>query len=105
MTECVIVRIAKADITRVIHEEPAFAELFIAHRLVSIGSTPATACLRWPTTARAKGSHAPVQLITSGFTPDEFPCQAAKTFEKEDISTIAVRTTLRQVNYRSPAGP
>ena len=30
MTECVIMRIAKADITRVIHEEPAFAELFIA---------------------------------------------------------------------------
>ena len=27
MTQCVIVRIAKADITRVIHEEPAFAEL------------------------------------------------------------------------------
>ena len=34
MTECVIVRIAKADIIRVIHEEPAFAELFIAHLLV-----------------------------------------------------------------------
>ena len=34
MTECVIVRISKADITRVIHEEPAFAELFIAHLLV-----------------------------------------------------------------------
>src|SRR5271167_4795685 len=33
MSECVIVRIAKADITRVIHEEPAFAELFIAHLL------------------------------------------------------------------------
>jgi CRP/FNR family cyclic AMP-dependent transcriptional regulator len=33
MTECVIVRIAKADIIRVIHEEPAFAELFIAHLL------------------------------------------------------------------------
>jgi CRP/FNR family transcriptional regulator, cyclic AMP receptor protein len=33
MTECVIVRIAKADITRVIHEEPTFAELFIAHLL------------------------------------------------------------------------
>jgi CRP-like cAMP-binding protein len=33
MTECVIVRIAKADITRVIHEEPAFAELFIARLL------------------------------------------------------------------------
>jgi CRP-like cAMP-binding protein len=33
MTECVIVRIGKADITRVIHEEPAFAELFIAHLL------------------------------------------------------------------------
>ena len=26
-------RIAKADITRVIHEEPTFAELFIAHLL------------------------------------------------------------------------
>jgi CRP/FNR family transcriptional regulator, cyclic AMP receptor protein len=33
MTECVIVRISKADITRVVHEEPAFAELFIAHLL------------------------------------------------------------------------
>jgi len=33
MTECVIVQIAKADIARVIHEEPAFAELFIAHLL------------------------------------------------------------------------
>ena len=33
MTECVIVRITKADITRVIHDEPAFAGLFIAHLL------------------------------------------------------------------------
>ena len=33
LTECVIVRISKADITRVIHEEPAFAELFISHLL------------------------------------------------------------------------
>src|SRR3990172_13175034 len=33
MAECVIVRITKAEITRVIHEEPAFAELFIAHLL------------------------------------------------------------------------
>ena len=33
MAQCVIVRIAKADITRVIHEEPAFAELFILHLL------------------------------------------------------------------------
>ena len=33
MTECVLVRITKTDITRVIHEEPAFAELFIAHLL------------------------------------------------------------------------
>ena len=29
LTKCVIARISKADITRVIHEEPAFAELFI----------------------------------------------------------------------------
>ena len=33
LTECVIVRITKTDITRVIHEEPAFAELFISHLL------------------------------------------------------------------------
>src|SRR5207245_9740507 len=31
VTESVIVRITKADITRVIHEEQAFAELFIEH--------------------------------------------------------------------------
>jgi CRP/FNR family transcriptional regulator, cyclic AMP receptor protein len=33
MSECVIARITKADITRVIHKEPAFAELFISHLL------------------------------------------------------------------------
>jgi CRP-like cAMP-binding protein len=33
MTECVVMRITKADITRVIHEEPTFAELFIVHLL------------------------------------------------------------------------
>ena len=33
LTDCVTMRITKADITRVIHEEPAFAELFIAHLL------------------------------------------------------------------------
>jgi CRP/FNR family transcriptional regulator, cyclic AMP receptor protein len=33
LTKCVIARISKADIARVIHEEPAFAELFIAHLL------------------------------------------------------------------------
>jgi CRP/FNR family cyclic AMP-dependent transcriptional regulator len=31
LTKCVIARVSKADITRVIHTEPAFAELFIAH--------------------------------------------------------------------------
>ena len=31
LTKSVIARITKADITRVIHEEPTFAELFIAH--------------------------------------------------------------------------
>ena len=33
LTKCVIARISKKDITRVIHEEPAFAELFIANLL------------------------------------------------------------------------
>src|ERR1700686_3607897 len=33
LTECVIVRMEKANITRIIHEEPAFAELFISHLL------------------------------------------------------------------------
>ena len=33
LMKCVIVRISKTDITRVIHEEPTFAELFIAHLL------------------------------------------------------------------------
>jgi CRP/FNR family transcriptional regulator, cyclic AMP receptor protein len=33
LTKCVIARISKAAITRVLHEEPAFAELFISHLL------------------------------------------------------------------------
>ncbi len=37
ITECVIMRITKAEIVRVIHEEPAFAELFISHLLARNG--------------------------------------------------------------------
>ena len=37
LTKCVIARISKVEITRVIHEEPAFAELFIAHLLARNG--------------------------------------------------------------------
>ena len=37
LTKCVIARIPKAEITRVIHEEPAFAELFISHLLARNG--------------------------------------------------------------------
>jgi CRP/FNR family cyclic AMP-dependent transcriptional regulator len=37
LTKSVIARISKGDITRVIHEEPAFAELFIAHLLARNG--------------------------------------------------------------------
>ncbi len=33
LMKCVIARISKADITRVIYEEPAFAEMFISHLL------------------------------------------------------------------------
>jgi len=33
LTKCTIARISKVDITQVIHEEPAFAELFISHLL------------------------------------------------------------------------
>jgi CRP/FNR family cyclic AMP-dependent transcriptional regulator len=33
MTDCVIVKMGKASITTVIHEEPTFAELFISHLL------------------------------------------------------------------------
>jgi CRP/FNR family cyclic AMP-dependent transcriptional regulator len=33
LADCVIARIGKKDITRVIHKEPAFAELFISHLL------------------------------------------------------------------------
>jgi CRP/FNR family transcriptional regulator, cyclic AMP receptor protein len=33
LTKCVITRVSKADLTRVIHAEPAFAELFISHLL------------------------------------------------------------------------
>jgi CRP/FNR family cyclic AMP-dependent transcriptional regulator len=33
MTDCLITRMAKADVVRVIHEQPAFSELFISHLL------------------------------------------------------------------------
>lgn len=34
LTDCTIMRITKAEISRVIHDEPAFAEFFISHLLV-----------------------------------------------------------------------
>jgi len=33
MTECEIMRLEKASIVRVLHEEPAFSEMFLAHLL------------------------------------------------------------------------
>jgi CRP/FNR family transcriptional regulator, cyclic AMP receptor protein len=33
MTDCIIARMAKEDVVRVIHEQPAFSELFISHLL------------------------------------------------------------------------
>ena len=33
MTECKVMRVEKAAIIRVLHEEPAFAEMFLAHLL------------------------------------------------------------------------
>jgi CRP/FNR family transcriptional regulator, cyclic AMP receptor protein len=33
MTECEIMRLEKATMIRVIHEEPAFAEMFVSHLL------------------------------------------------------------------------
>jgi CRP/FNR family cyclic AMP-dependent transcriptional regulator len=33
MTDCIIARMGKADVVRVIHEEPAFSEVFISHLL------------------------------------------------------------------------
>ena len=37
LMNCVIARISKTDITRVIHKEPAFSELFISHLLARNG--------------------------------------------------------------------
>jgi CRP/FNR family transcriptional regulator, cyclic AMP receptor protein len=34
MTECEIMRLEKAAIIRVLHEEPAFSEMFVSHLLV-----------------------------------------------------------------------
>jgi CRP-like cAMP-binding protein len=34
MTECEIMRLEKATIIRVLHEEPAFSEMFLSHLLV-----------------------------------------------------------------------
>jgi CRP/FNR family cyclic AMP-dependent transcriptional regulator len=33
MTECVVMRLAKATIIRVLHDEPAFSEMFVSHLL------------------------------------------------------------------------
>jgi CRP-like cAMP-binding protein len=33
MTECEIMQVEKADIIRVLHEEPAFSEMFVSHLL------------------------------------------------------------------------
>ncbi len=37
LTECTIMEIAKAEFTRIVHNEPAFAEFFISHLLIRSG--------------------------------------------------------------------
>ena len=41
LTECTIMEIAKAEFTRIVHDEPAFAEFFISHLLIRSGHTQA----------------------------------------------------------------
>ena len=53
MTECVIVLIAKADITRVIHEEPEFAELFMSHLLARNSRVEADLSINYSIQARS----------------------------------------------------
>jgi len=56
MTECVIARLEKAAILRVIHEEPAFSEMFIAHLLGPAGLWPHSSPLAGKAPSRSRGA-------------------------------------------------
>ena len=53
MTECVIMRLEKAAVVRVLHDEPAFSEMFISHLLAGPSASKRTSSISCSIRARS----------------------------------------------------
>jgi CRP/FNR family cyclic AMP-dependent transcriptional regulator len=96
MTECKITRVAKADIVKVIHSEPAFSEFFIAYLLARNSQTEADLVDQLFNSSEKRLARALLVLANFGKDGESDPVLA-----KISQKTLAemVGTTLPRINY------
>jgi CRP/FNR family transcriptional regulator, cyclic AMP receptor protein len=92
----VIARISKADITRVIHEEPAFAELFISH-LLARNSRVEEDLVDQPFNSSQKGL-ARTLLLLANFGKEGDPEPVLAKISQETLAEI-IGTTRARVSH------
>jgi CRP/FNR family transcriptional regulator, cyclic AMP receptor protein len=96
MTDSVIVRLEKAAIVRVIHEEPAFSEMFIAHLLGR--SIRVEADLVDQLFNSSEKRLARVLLLLANFGKDEKPEPILATISQETLADM-IGTTRSRVSF------
>lgn len=96
MTDCTITRIAKAEISKIIHSEPGFSELFIAYLLARNSQTEADLVDQLFNSSELRLARALLILADFGKDGESDPVLA-----KISQKTLAemVGTTLPRINY------
>jgi CRP-like cAMP-binding protein len=96
MTDCVIVRLEKAAIVRLIREEPAFSEMFIAHLLGR--SVRVEADLVDQLFNSSEKRLARLLLLLANFGKDGKPEPIIATMSQETLADM-IGTTRSRVSY------
>jgi CRP/FNR family transcriptional regulator, cyclic AMP receptor protein len=96
LTECAITRIPKAEINRVIHKEPEFAELFISHLLARSSRTEADLVDQLFNSSEKRLAR--TLLLLANFGKEGEPEQVLAKISQETLAEI-IGTTRARVSF------
>lgn len=96
MTDCKITRIAKDDIVKVIHEEPAFSEFFIAYLLARNCQTEADLVDQLFNSSEKRLARA--LLVLANYGKDDEPDPVLAKISQKTLAEM-VGTTLPRINF------
>jgi len=97
MTESEIMRLEKADATRLLHEEPAFSEMFIAHQLTRTARVEADLADQLFNSSEKRLARA--LLLLANFAKDGKPEPVIGKISQEKLAEMIGSTRPRRVNF------